>query len=124
MDVIILLYDLTNKNTLFNLQKWYKDSNDVVDLGKKIMIMVGNKSDKIDEIQVSSEDIKDMSVIFNCKTMSISCKSYFGLNYFVNTIKKEFLRNQRESNNNDKSINLGNVITKESNRDTQCAMEC
>ena len=54
-DILLLTFDLTDKKTLFNLKKWYDIS---VSKFKMKYIIVGNKSDKENFIQVNNGMIK------------------------------------------------------------------
>ena len=55
MDLILLTFDLTNKVTLYNLKKWYQICNNLLHVK---YIIIGNKSDKKDFIQVSEDMIE------------------------------------------------------------------
>lgn len=54
-DILLMMYDMTDKDTLFHLEKYYKKIQDKGQL--KPMIFVGTKSDKPDQ-EVSESDFK------------------------------------------------------------------
>lgn len=81
MDGIILVYDISNKETFQNIKIWYNNLRDTVDFKKVGMILVGNKSDmnrEVDEklaqefcqnhnisfIETSAKTNKNVSEIF------------------------------------------------------------
>ncbi|HMF30279.1 MAG TPA: Rab family GTPase [Candidatus Lokiarchaeia archaeon] len=53
---IVLVFDLTNPQTLASIQTWYEEAAGY-NLGKVPMILVGNKNDLVDERQISQEDV-------------------------------------------------------------------
>ena len=53
---IILMFDKTNKNTLDNINVWFKQIKEVIDVKDVCLILVGNKVDLVDKIKVSKED--------------------------------------------------------------------
>lgn len=55
-DIILLTFDLTNKVTLYNLKRWYEICNNLLNVK---YIIIGNKSDKKDFIQVSEDMIEN-----------------------------------------------------------------
>ena len=57
-DILILTFDLTNKKTLYNLEKWFKLTESNLKLN---YIIVGNKKDQENLIQVSDEMINDFT---------------------------------------------------------------
>ena len=56
-DAVILVYAINDKNTFGALDTWISKLNDTMDISKKPIILVGNKSD-LDERQVSYEEGK------------------------------------------------------------------
>jgi Ras-related protein Rab-6A len=53
--VAIVVFDLTNKQTFDNVGKWADDVR--AERGSEaIIVLVGNKSDKVEERSVSSEE--------------------------------------------------------------------
>ena len=59
-DGILIIFDLTNKESFTNIQKWISKSDKNIKT-----IIVGNKSDLIDNRQVTKEDIKLITQKYN-----------------------------------------------------------
>ena len=57
---IILVYDVTKKETFTNLQKWIKEIQQNAKEEVRIIIL-GNKIDKINEREISIEEGKDFA---------------------------------------------------------------
>ncbi len=55
----VLVYDVTMRSSFFNLQKWVVELKSVV--GKIPAVLVGNKIDLANEIQVTAEEGRDFS---------------------------------------------------------------
>ena len=56
VDALILVYSITSRQSFNNLESWIKQLNDVTDLSKKPVIIIGNKSDLNELREVSYEE--------------------------------------------------------------------
>ena len=59
VDGLVLVYSTTSKQSFSNLESWIKQLNEVTDLSKKPVIIVGNKSDLVNSREVSYEEGKN-----------------------------------------------------------------
>ena len=72
-DGILLLYDITNRESFENVEMWINSLDDVIDTSKEnsnnVIILIGNKIDLIDvkgkTRQVTEEEAKNISEKFN-----------------------------------------------------------
>ena len=54
----IIVYDITRRATFENVQEWFKDTKTMGDNTHLVLMLVGNKSDLVNERQVSTEEGK------------------------------------------------------------------
>jgi small GTP-binding protein len=59
--VIILVYDITNKQSFTNIQSWINNAKMHVDVGSCATILVGNKTDLEDSRQVGTSEARDFA---------------------------------------------------------------
>ena len=81
-DIIVLIYDITRKNTFLGLQNWLDlilehKGNEV------FLILVGNKNDLYENEEVRIEDGKKFAQVLHAKFILTSAKD-------INSWKKEF----------------------------------
>ena len=81
-DIIVLIYDITRKNTFLGLQNWLDlilehKGNEV------FLILVGNKNDLYENKEVRIEDGKKFAQVLHAKFILTSAKD-------INSWKKEF----------------------------------
>ena len=109
-DGFFLLYDVTDRKTFDEISGWIKDirstrgANEENDLEKKppdeILVLIGNKIDKIDKRVVTKEEANNLAKKYNVKYYEISCKE--GINVyeiFCDAIFEASSQNRRESTN-------------------------
>ena len=87
---IILVFDVTNRKSFDNLNKWLTDIYDDFDK-RSIIILFGNKFDKDkEELKVSQEEIETFAEKNNLKYFEVSAKKGRGINegisYLINKI--------------------------------------
>jgi len=70
----IIVVDRTREKTLINAEKWYQDSTKPF-LNKIPFILVGNKSDLVNEIVVDEQDLKDMAEKLDISLFLTSAKT-------------------------------------------------
>jgi len=73
-DGVILVFDITNKETFDLLETWLKELKDTnkADVSK---VLIGNKSDLAKERQVTVEDAQQLADTMKCKYFEASAKS-------------------------------------------------
>ncbi len=72
-DGVIILYDITDKNSFEKVKSWIHSVNEYSKL-KKSMILVGNKVDLSDLREVSSEDGRLLAELYNIPFYETSAK--------------------------------------------------
>ena len=73
VDGIIFVFDLTNKESFENLKNWLKEAESYTeDFG---YILVGNKKDLINSIEVNQESLKDNDLFNGTKYFEVSAKT-------------------------------------------------
>ena len=83
---VILVYDITNKESFYNLPYWISDiTNTTVE---PVIILVGNKNDKNKERQVSKEEAINLAEQYNMLFMEVSANNHKSVNkIFSESIK-------------------------------------
>ena len=84
VQIIFIIFDLSNKNTFNNIIKWIKKAKENTTNSK--IILIGNKSDL--NRQVSNNDINNITTQYNMNYNEISLKNNIGIEKLNNDIKK------------------------------------
>ena len=105
-DGIIIVYDITNKESFDRIQDWVKSVYDNTDTYKEIqMIIVGNKIDLEENREVSKEEGMKIGKYFEIDFFEASAKNAEGVRNFMIKIIEDILNNKV---NNRNSINIKN----------------
>ena len=101
--VLIIIYDVTNKESFDRINFWVKTINDNTDSDKKISrIIVGNKIDLENERQIPKEEGEKMAEAYSLKYFETSAKENIGINDFMKIFIKDIV-NEKEKPNNEKN---------------------
>ena len=105
-DGIIIVYDITNKESFERIQDWVKSVYDNTDTYKEIqMIIVGNKIDLEERREVSKQEGLKIGKYFEIDFFEASAKNAEGVRNFMIKIIEDVLNNKV---NNRNSINIKN----------------
>ena len=91
-DGVIIVYDVTNKSTFEKVQEWVQSIGENTDSEKNIQkVLVGNKIDL--PRQVTTEEGKKLSDMYNIPFYEASAKDNIGIEDFMKKIIGEVLEN-------------------------------
>ena len=91
-DGVIIVYDVTNKSTFEKVQEWVQSIDEYTDSEKNIQkVLVGNKIDL--PRQVTTEEGKKLSDMYNIPFYEASAKDNIGVEDFMKKIIGEVLEN-------------------------------
>ena len=129
---IIFIFDLASSESFDKLKFWIEDSKDKITDNNIELLMVGNKSDLIDERVVTKEKIQKLSEQYNIPYFETSAKIGEGIEEMFNTlINKLLLRKEiRQNNDDDETKNYNNSITlkppksKGNQKNKKCSNNC
>ena len=84
-EAVILVYDITKKETFENLKKWYQI---VLDLGHEntMFVVVGNKEDLVNQEVISLNEAKEFTEKIKAFYKKTSAMTNFGVEELFNTI--------------------------------------
>ena len=82
----IFFFDVTNKKSFNDIEKWIKKTEKITDLKNKLIYLVANKIDLIEERKVSKEDIKNYAEKRGIIYQECSCKNGIGVYEIMNEI--------------------------------------
>ena len=85
---ILLIYDITNRNSFHNLNLWFEELEKNLDLNNLYIYLIGNKADLIQEREVSYEEAKDFADKKNISYIEISAKTGDNINKLFNQMIK------------------------------------
>ena len=107
-DILILIYDITNKESFISLKQWYKKLIEVIKKDNIIIGIASNKSDLLNEEVITSEEINTFAEEINVDVFSTSAKNYDNIEemFFKLTEKyyNKFLNNKNKSDLNNSYI--------------------
>jgi len=123
VDGLIIVYSIASKKTFENLDNWIKQLNEITDLSKKPVIIVGNKSDLNENREVSYEEGKKFAENHGYNFYETSASTGYNVDLAFNdifeqlykTFEKEIIGEKVEKN---QSISL--VKDKKSKNKTNC----
>jgi len=115
---IILMYDITKKETFNTIRKWW---NKILDYKDKHfpVILVGNKCDLEDKRQVQKEEGENIAKELGIKFIEISNKNGMNIKESARELIKMILRNNNE-NEDLKSVKLDNKKLKKRKKKKCC----
>lgn len=121
-NVAIICYDITNKKSFENLEKWINEVK--LERGEDVIIViVGNKSDLNNKRQVSLEDLEKLAKsIDNCSIfMETSTKANYNIKLLFKKIAKSLPEFNQEGNqqNNPETIDI-NIEPTNRNESSSC----
>ncbi|OMJ73674.1 hypothetical protein SteCoe_27581 [Stentor coeruleus] len=90
--VCVLVYDITSKDSFYNLDRWYNSIKDYL-AENAIIAIVGNKHDLINKEAVPIEEVKNFAQIIGALYMRTSAKSGIGIEDMFIEICREFTGN-------------------------------
>ena len=97
-DGVIIVYDVTNKTTFEKVQEWVQSIGEYTDSEKNIQkVLVGNKIDL--PRQVTTEEGKKLSDMYNIPFYEASAKDNIGIEDFMKKIIGEVLENLSSQKN-------------------------
>ena len=97
--IIILVYDITNKESFLELQFWLDHILDRFG-GNNNLILVGNKNDLRDKRQIKESDAKKFADTIHAQFAEVNAKEYGGLNEFLDNVLNIYLKNTYPVNTN------------------------
>ena len=91
-DGVIIVYDVTDKNTFEKVQEWVQSISEYTDREKNIRkVLVGNKIDL--PRQVTTEEGKKLAEMYNIPFYEASAKDNIGIDDFMKKIINEVVDN-------------------------------
>ena len=120
-DGIIIVYDITNKESFERIQDWIKSIYDNTDTYKEIqMIIVGNKIDLEEMREVTKEDGIKIGKYYEIDFYEASAKNAEGVNNFMIKIIRDILNNKVNNRNTINIKNYKNGTYGEDNDTNKC----
>ena len=120
-DGIIIVYDITNKESFERVQDWIKSIYDNTDTYKEIqMIIVGNKIDLEEMREITKEDGIKIGKYYEIDFYEASAKNAEGINKFMIKIIRDILNNKVNNRNTINIKNYKNGTYGEDNNTKKC----
>ena len=94
-DVIIIVFDVTNRESFDKISYWVKAIHDNTDSGNKCkQVLIGNKIDLENERQISKEEGEKMASSYKIKYFETSAQLNIGINEFFKSIITEIFNDE------------------------------
>ena len=103
---ILLVYDITDKKSFDNLGKWMNDIEEEEVSEKIPIILIGNKSDLIEERVVSKEEGEKMAKQYNLKFYETSCKNGDNVENCFLDLARQIIEKMKEKKLNSNQHNI------------------
>ena len=110
----IIIYDITNKNTFYNLKNWISLIKEECDKNMKILI-IGNKSDLDSQREISREDASNYAKMEKVQYIETSSKTGENVIKAVTILSEKILENNVQRNSSiilDASISFSDKKSK------------
>ena len=105
-DGIIIVFDVSNKESFDKINYWVKSIHDNKDSAKIIkQVLVGNKIDLENERQISKEEAEKMASSYSLKYFETSAKENIGINEFMLNLITDILQ-ERDNSKNENNENI------------------
>ena len=101
---VLLIYDITKRDTFKNLDFWIKDLEDNSDIDNLFIYLIGNKNDLQEKRQVTYEEANSFAKSKNIPYIEISAKTGDNIQKLFDGLIKGTIMNIIEHKKNDKSF--------------------
>ena len=98
-DGIILIFDITNKESFEKISFWIQDLSNKIDLDNICLILIGNKTDLKDQRKVSVEEAQKYAAQYNIEYYEVSALKNVGIIEMMEFFIKKCYNNMKEKNN-------------------------
>ena len=75
-DIIIIVFDITNKNSFENLEKWYNFVKETLDIDKIVVGIAANKNDLEEKSEVTPDEYNSFSQNYNVDVFYVRATDY------------------------------------------------
>ena len=89
-DGIIIVYDITDRNSFAHIKDWLDDVNKYTD-DNPLKIIVGNKIDLIKDKQINNNDMKTMTAQTGIEIIECSAKDSIKINELMEIVTKKLI---------------------------------
>lgn len=120
-DIILLVYDLTDSESIKHIHKWLKIINRTIDINdlKTDIILVGNKKDLLDLLKMGNRDynkkyideIHDFIEESKYINFNISCKTGYNIDNLFNKIKEILIDKHNKFGSSSYMIDTDKIIS-------------
>ena len=111
---VLLVYDITKKNTYGTLEYWFKQIKNVLEIKDTPIVLIGNKIDLKDSREVSYEKGEEFAKDHGIKFFECSAKSKINVDEAFNCLINDiYKKHENEFTIEDKNINLSDKKKKE-----------
>ena len=109
--IVLIVFALDNKKSFKETDFWINNTKESLKEGKYMMALVGNKSDLLDEQEVSDEEVKKKAEELKIDFIITSAAAdAVGFRQFLEELIKKFIKNigfnEEEEKQKEKSFNL------------------
>ena len=111
-DGVILTYDMTNRESFLNLEKWLEKINNVVDEKYSCIILVGTKNDLMNKIKVFESDIDNFINKHKLKHFKVSSINNENIDLLFMTISEMIIEKTKNKPEKKKHIIADNNYIK------------
>lgn len=115
---VLLVYDITNKESFVNIHKWFKDANKYCSVNV-ICALVGNKSDLSDSRKVQLETAYDYAKEHDMIFTETSAKNDDGVSKIFKRIITELCEEHTDMTLNKSIDRIENFIKKSKKEETE-----
>ena len=98
-DGIILIFDITNKESFEKISFWIQDLSNKIDLDNICLILIGNKTDLKDQRKVSVEEAQKYAAQYNIEYYEVSALKNVGIIEMMEFFIKKCYNYIKEKNN-------------------------
>ena len=112
-DGIIIVYDITDRNSFAHIKDWLDDVNKYKD-DNPLKIIVGNKIDLIKDKQINNNDMKTMTAQTGIEIIECSAKDSIKINDLMEIMTKKLIEKKKNEGNKNttKSMILNDINNK------------
>ena len=111
---VLLVYDITKKNTYETLEYWFKQIKNVLEIKDTPIVLIGNKIDLKDSREVLYEKGEEFAKDHGIKFFECSAKSKINVDEAFNCLINDiYKKHENEFTIEDKNINLSDKKKKE-----------
>ena len=115
--IVIIVFSIDNKNSFNEIEYWINNVKEILEEGKYIMGLVGNKIDLYEQQEVTEEELEEAAKKYNLKyTMTSALTQPSTFKKFLEKLLLDYITTNEIGDNKNQTTKLNNIKNEEKSK--------